>query len=228
MLRHGAAWLSLGLLVGAAGAASAATCTNIYDTANGATTLPGTFVGTVGGASGVCQIGDLTAANQGNAQVNGTDNPSNYEFYFAGGSLTIEEELGNNGIGNAVDVELEFLERLDGDPGARGIDPDPLFVRSERRIHADQRQILVRQRLCAEQLTGDRRYSRSSVPGEFHRDPIHPRAKSALGSGCLAGRLGGIGSPSQAPDARVTSKRILPGVIRPVSAGDLARAGSIG
>lgn len=108
MLRHGAAWLSLGLLLGAAGAASAATCTNIYDTANGATTLPGTFVGTVGGASGVCQIGDLTAANQGNAQVNGTDNPSNYEFYFAGGSLTIEEELGNNGIGNAVDVELEF------------------------------------------------------------------------------------------------------------------------
>ena len=107
MQRHGAAWLSLGLILGAAGAASAATCTNIYDTANGTTTLPGTFVGTVGGAGGVCQIGNLSASGQGNALVDGSHNPSNYEFYFSGGLLSIEEELGNNGIGNAVDVELE-------------------------------------------------------------------------------------------------------------------------
>lgn len=107
MQRYGAAWLSLGLILGAAGAASAATCTNIYDTSNGTTTLPGTFVGTVGGASGVCQIGNLSASGQGNAMVSGSADPSNYEFYFGGGSLTIEEELGNNGIGNAINVELE-------------------------------------------------------------------------------------------------------------------------
>ncbi len=39
--------------------------------------------------------------------MNTNNNPSNYEFYFAGGSaLTITEKIGNNGIGNAVDVEL--------------------------------------------------------------------------------------------------------------------------
>lgn len=107
MQRHGAAWLALGLILGAAGPASAATCANIYDTLNGTTSLPGTFVGTVGGSSGVCQIGDLSATAQGNALVSSTANPSNYEFYFGGGLLTIEEKLGNNGIGDNIDVELD-------------------------------------------------------------------------------------------------------------------------
>ena len=107
MQRYSAALLALGLIVGGAEQASSATCTNIYDTLNGTTTLPGTFVGTVGGVGGVCQIGDLTATNQGNALVNSTANPSNYEFHFGGGLLTIQDKLGNNGIGNAVDVELE-------------------------------------------------------------------------------------------------------------------------
>ncbi|HXC28285.1 MAG TPA: PEP-CTERM sorting domain-containing protein [Stellaceae bacterium] len=109
MKRHGAtALLALGVIFfGVTAQASAAPCTNVYDTLNGTTTLPGTFVGTVGGAGEVCQIGDLTAPSQGNALVNSTANPSNYEFYFGGGSLTILDELGNNGIGNNVDVELD-------------------------------------------------------------------------------------------------------------------------
>jgi hypothetical protein len=107
MQRNGAAFLALGLFLGVAEQASAATCTNIYDISNGTTTFPGTFVGTVGGTTGVCQIGDLTASGQGNALVNTDHNPSNYEFNFAGGLLTIQEKLGNNGIGNAVDVELD-------------------------------------------------------------------------------------------------------------------------
>jgi hypothetical protein len=107
MKRYGVALLGLGLILGAAEQASAATCTNIYDASNGTTGLPGTFVGTVGGAGGVCQIGDLTAPAQGNALVDTSHNPSNYEFAFGGGLLTIQEELGNNGIGNAVDVELD-------------------------------------------------------------------------------------------------------------------------
>ncbi len=155
MKRHGAtALLALGIIFfGITAQASAAPCTNVYDTLNGTTTLPGTFVGTVGGAGGVCQIGDLTAPSQGNALVNSTANPSNYEFYFGGGSLTILDELGNNGIGNNVDVELEFVERQRCDPGAGSIDPNPLFVRPQRRIHAGQQPILGRRRLCAEHLS---------------------------------------------------------------------------
>jgi hypothetical protein len=107
MQRNGAALLALGLFLGVAEQASAATCTNIYDTSNGTTTFPGTFVGTVGGTGGVCQIGDLTATGQGNALVDNTHNPSNYEFHFSGGLLTIQEKLGNNGVGDAVDVELD-------------------------------------------------------------------------------------------------------------------------
>ena len=107
MQRNGAAWLALGLFLGVAEQASAAPCTNIYDSLNGTTTFPGTFAGTVGGTGGLCQIGDLTATGQGNALVDTTHNPSNYEFHFAGGLLTIQEKLGNNGVGDAIDVELD-------------------------------------------------------------------------------------------------------------------------
>ena len=138
MQRNGAAFLALGLFLGVAEQASAATCTNIYDISNGTTTFPGTFVGTVGGTTGVCQIGDLTASGQGNALVNTDHNPSNYEFNFAGGLLTIQEKLGNNGIGNAVDVELELVGWHDGYADPRGIDPNPLHVWSEPHIHADK------------------------------------------------------------------------------------------
>ena len=83
----------------------------IYDSANGTLTFPGTNVGTVGSAGGdICQIGDLSAPSQGNANVAPGSNPSNYEFYFAGGSLSIEEKLGNNGTeSSGINVELDSL-----------------------------------------------------------------------------------------------------------------------
>ena len=39
--------------------------------------------------------------------MNTANNPVNYEFNFAGGSaLKITGEIGNNGIGDAIDMEL--------------------------------------------------------------------------------------------------------------------------
>jgi hypothetical protein len=98
---------SAALLAGGSGQASATTtCSGAYNAANGTTTLPGTNIGTV--ASG-CEIGPFSAtlgSNGNAATVNGTDNPSIYEFTWGGGNLTIQEELGNNGIGYNIDVEL--------------------------------------------------------------------------------------------------------------------------
>jgi len=82
------------------------TCSGDYNTSNGSDTLPGTNIGTV--ASG-CEIGPFSASGGSNgnvASVNDSDNPSIYEFTWNDGKLTIEEELGNNGIGNNIDVEL--------------------------------------------------------------------------------------------------------------------------
>ncbi len=118
MRRYGSALLALGLILGGAEQAAAVTCTNIYASAssNGATTLPGTDVGSaVSGSdpSGVCQIGNLALYNggSGGAFVNSSNNPSNYEFQFDGSSkLTIQEEIGNNGTAlNGIDVELYSL-----------------------------------------------------------------------------------------------------------------------
>lgn len=115
MRMYRAALLGLGVGIVAVGPAFAAplTCSGagIYDSTNGTETFPGTNVGTVGSTAGdICQIGDLSAADQGNASVAPGSNPSNYEFYFAGGSLSIEEELGNNGTETSgIDVELDSL-----------------------------------------------------------------------------------------------------------------------
>jgi hypothetical protein len=111
-----------GLILGAAGQASATvianTCAgggNIYasSNSNGTETFPGTNVGTIGSAAGdTCQIGDLALYNggSGGAFVNSSANPSNYEFYFAGGVLDITEEIGNNGTAlHGIDVELDSL-----------------------------------------------------------------------------------------------------------------------
>jgi len=95
-----AALLGAALSMIALGSASAAPCSgaNIYNNLNGTTTFPGTNVGTVGnGPTEICQIGDLSAPSQGNAVVSPDHTPSIYEFYFAGGNLRIDEQLGNNG-----------------------------------------------------------------------------------------------------------------------------------
>lgn len=104
-----AAIVLCGMLFGMSEHAKAAldTCQNVYTAANGTTTFPGTNVGTIG--AGCLQIGGNGGINGGPSLVNTTDNPSNYEFYFAGGQMTIEEAVGNNGIGYNIDVELDSL-----------------------------------------------------------------------------------------------------------------------
>jgi hypothetical protein len=73
-----------------------ASATVTYTTANGTETFPGTFVGTVGkGPTNIGQIGNDEAS--GNAVINPQNSPSIYEFYWTGGIVDIQEELGNNG-----------------------------------------------------------------------------------------------------------------------------------
>lgn len=97
---------AVALLAGGVGEASATTCSGEYNSNNGTTGTPGTNIGTV--AAG-CEIGPFSAtfgANGNAATVNDSANPSIYEFTWGGGILTIEEMLGNNGLGNNIDVEL--------------------------------------------------------------------------------------------------------------------------
>ena len=104
---------SVTLLAGGNGQASASpTCSGEYTASNGGTTISGaTNIGTV--AAG-CEIGPYFSSttgvgtNLGNtpAAVNDTANPSIYEFTWGGGNLTILEALGNNGIGNNINIEL--------------------------------------------------------------------------------------------------------------------------
>ena len=102
-------------LTGATAAYATPACTDIFasSSSNGTTTFPGTNVGPLGGpgSGDVCQIGNLSLFNSGSggAFVNTSANPSNYEFYWGGGSETIQEEVGNNGIGYNIDVELDSL-----------------------------------------------------------------------------------------------------------------------
>jgi hypothetical protein len=111
-----AAGLLLALMLCVSGLASADDVCTTFNSANGAKTFPGTYVGTVG--SGGCQIGILFPnQNSDAALVDSSHNPSIYEFYFGGGSLTIQEELGNNGIGNAVNVELLSLASVSSTSG---------------------------------------------------------------------------------------------------------------
>ncbi len=96
---------SVALLAGA-GQASAVTCSGNFNSANGTTSLPGTNIGTV--ASG-CEIGPFNAVHGSNgnaASVSTSANPSIYQFTWTGGILSIQEEIGNNGIGHNINVEL--------------------------------------------------------------------------------------------------------------------------
>jgi hypothetical protein len=80
-----------------------AACDNIYSTANGTASYPGTFVGTVGntGSGDICQIGK-GYSNQDPTKIGGTaGNTIIYSFYYAGGTLNIEQWVGNNGIFNS-------------------------------------------------------------------------------------------------------------------------------
>jgi len=90
----------------------AGTFAPIYTCLNGTTTFPGTFVGTIGTATGdVDQIGSISLYNSGSggAFVNSSVNPSIYSFYWAGGTLDITEKIGNNGLGDAINVALDSL-----------------------------------------------------------------------------------------------------------------------
>ena len=98
---------SVALLAGGGGQASAITaCTS----SEGATTLPGTNIGTIG--SGGCEIGAFNASEGQNsmpAVVNTSSNPSIYEFTWGGGGLEIQEEVGNNGSDFNINVELGLV-----------------------------------------------------------------------------------------------------------------------
>ena len=118
MRQYGMALIGLGAVasLGFAGQASASAVlcgTHALATYDGSPTVPGTYVGTVGFVAGdVCQIGNITLYNggTGGALVNSANNPSNYEFYWGGGALEIQEEIGNNGTAlNGIDVELDSL-----------------------------------------------------------------------------------------------------------------------
>lgn len=101
------------LLAASSHQASATTCSGEYTASNGTTTLPGRDIGTV--ESG-CEIGPFVSTGPGvgagtnlsgtPASVSGSADPSIYQFEWAGGNLTIEELLGNNGTGDNIYVEL--------------------------------------------------------------------------------------------------------------------------
>jgi hypothetical protein len=104
-----AALASVALLAGGVGQASAATCSGEVTT-NGTTTLPGTSIGAI--ASG-CEIGPYNATlgqnGTGIPTVNPTDNPSVYLFQLtAATTLSINVQVGNNGTGNNINVELGY------------------------------------------------------------------------------------------------------------------------
>jgi hypothetical protein len=105
-----AAIASVVILAGGGQQASAATCSSEYTAANGATTISG--APNIGTVSSGCEIGPFKEGpppynNLGPpASVSSTVNPSIYEFVWGGGALSIQEELGNNGMGNDVNVEL--------------------------------------------------------------------------------------------------------------------------
>ncbi|MEJ0017444.1 MAG: PEP-CTERM sorting domain-containing protein [Acetobacteraceae bacterium] len=100
------ALVGMGLLLGVASHASAATCTNIYNADFGATSYPGTFIGTVS-PTGVCQLGNLSISESlQKALIDPTHHPSMYRFHFDGGYLSIDEKLGNNGFNVQVGVNL--------------------------------------------------------------------------------------------------------------------------
>ena len=99
--------LGVGLILATSGQASAVGVCTTYDSTNGTTTFPGTYVGSV---SGTCQIGNMNDPGQGNALVNSDNNPSIYEFQLTTpGLVTILDELGNNGTNAHVGVQLYSL-----------------------------------------------------------------------------------------------------------------------
>jgi len=120
MRLYGAALLGLGLTLGIASQASAATCTGagIYNSSNGTAGNPGTsykYAGIVGGSGTLCQIGivDPSPPPASAAEVNSGTDPSNYEIYYDGGNLTITEQIGSEGTNASqflnIGVELYSL-----------------------------------------------------------------------------------------------------------------------
>lgn len=109
--------IAFGLMAASASAIPVDSCTTYASVkSNGSESFPGTYVGTMGSEVGqVCQIGDLALydGGSGGANVNVSRNPSIYEVYWGGGELTITEQIGNNGIGDAIGVDLDSLASQD-------------------------------------------------------------------------------------------------------------------
>jgi hypothetical protein len=116
--------MGIGIFLAAAGQAWAATCpTTDYCSSNGSESFPGTYAGIVGTGSGdINEIGNLSLYNggSGGAFVNvDTANPSIYSFYWAGGILDIQGEVGNNGtVSGGIDMELYSLGSTDTGSGS--------------------------------------------------------------------------------------------------------------
>jgi hypothetical protein len=103
---------SVTLLAGSGERASAVpVCSGEYTSSNGATTIAS--APNIGSVQSGCEIGPYFSPTTGvdtnlgaPASVSNSANPSIYEFIWGGGNLTIKEALGNNGIGNNINVEL--------------------------------------------------------------------------------------------------------------------------
>ena len=99
--------LGFALSMSAPAKATLLTCATKYETNNGTTSFPGTSLGTIG--TGCLQVGGNGGINGGPSDVSDSNDPSIYKFFFAGGTIMLDEALGNNGIGNNIDVELDSL-----------------------------------------------------------------------------------------------------------------------
>jgi hypothetical protein len=102
---------SVALLAGGERASAVPVCSGEYTSSNGATTIAS--APNIGSVQSGCEIGPYFSSTTGvgtnlgaPASVSNSANPSIYEFIWGGGNLTIQEALGNNGIGNNINVEL--------------------------------------------------------------------------------------------------------------------------
>jgi hypothetical protein len=117
---YGMALLGVALSLGIIGQASATPefCPSpggvpagqIYNSTAGTEGFPGTNVGTASATvavGNVCQIGIVNPKTGSDvALINSAEDPTNYEFAWAGGFMDIEEMIGASSFGNA-DAELD-------------------------------------------------------------------------------------------------------------------------
>jgi hypothetical protein len=108
MLRLSFAAVVAAFVVSLSGAAQASpVCSSEYNSSNGGQTLgTATNIGSVSSGCEIGNFGNSTTINSSASAVNDASNPSIYAFTWVGGNLTIAEQIGNDGIGNIINVEL--------------------------------------------------------------------------------------------------------------------------